>query len=299
MQISIIIPTLNEEMLLPHLLQDLQQQTFHDYEVIVADAGSTDKTCEIALSYGAKVVPGGLPAAGRNNGAKAARGSFLFFLDADIRIPATFLEYAYVEMEYRYLDLATCEMVPLSQQSMDVLLHDFVNLAIKLGQFTDPHAPGFCILITNRLFKRINGFDETLRLAEDHDLVKRASQFRPLRVLTTAQVNVSVRRLEKEGRARLVRKYLAVELHRVFLGNIKTDVIEYDFGDYNAKERVQLDQKVDQSQELLQRISRDYSSLLNPSGSTLNVSTERLAGFREQFDKLKELVGSMFTSPRS
>ena len=41
---SIIIPTLNEEKYLPHLLADLAKQTFQDFEVIVIDGQSTDQT---------------------------------------------------------------------------------------------------------------------------------------------------------------------------------------------------------------------------------------------------------------
>lgn len=58
MEFSIIIPTLNEAVLLPNLLNDLQAQTFQDFEVIVADAGSQDGTPELAQSLGARVVPG-------------------------------------------------------------------------------------------------------------------------------------------------------------------------------------------------------------------------------------------------
>ena len=79
MTISIIIPTLNEARFLPKLLESIKKQTFTDYEVIVADAGSKDKTLEIAKKYGARIVKGGFPAEGRNAGARAAKGDFLFF----------------------------------------------------------------------------------------------------------------------------------------------------------------------------------------------------------------------------
>ena len=74
MILSIIIPTYNEEEYLPVLLDSIKSQSFDDYEIIVADANSTDKTREIAESYGCIVVAGGLPAVGRNNGAKIAKG---------------------------------------------------------------------------------------------------------------------------------------------------------------------------------------------------------------------------------
>ena len=86
-KISIIIPTKNEERYLPGLLESIKKQTVQPYEIIVADAGSTDRTVEIAKKYGAKVIKGGLPGVGRNNGAKVAKGDIFVFLDADAVLP--------------------------------------------------------------------------------------------------------------------------------------------------------------------------------------------------------------------
>ena len=52
MIISIIIPTYNEEEYLPVLLDSIKKQSYTDYEIIVADANSTDRTREIAEEYG-------------------------------------------------------------------------------------------------------------------------------------------------------------------------------------------------------------------------------------------------------
>jgi glycosyltransferase involved in cell wall biosynthesis len=301
MEVSVVIPTLNEAALLPVLLEDLRQQTFdRPYEIIVADAGSSDRTQEIARDYGATVVAGGFPAIGRNNGAKAAGGAFLFFLDADVRVPATFLHDAFSEIDERYLDLATCEVMPLSDYPTDKLLHDFANFAVKLGQFSDPHAPGCCILVSHRLYRRAGGFNENLKLGEDHDFVKRASQFRPLRVLRSTQVTVSVRRLEKEGRVKLVNKYLAIELHRVFLGEIKNEIFEYEFGNFPNAEPEVAEVEFQESRRLMDKIFQSYSNLLMGLGgkqSFTNLPAERIAILKEQFEKLKELMGTMLTFP--
>ena len=89
--ISIIIPTLNEEKYLPKLLDCIRKQSYKDYEIIVADSNSKDKTRQIAKKYGCRIVKGGMPAKGRNNGAKAAKSEILLFVDGVIHFDNDFL----------------------------------------------------------------------------------------------------------------------------------------------------------------------------------------------------------------
>ena len=236
-RISVVIPALNEEKFLPVLLESLKNQTFKDYEVIVADAGSKDKTLEIAHSYGARVVPGGMPGPGRNRGAEVATGEFLFFFDSDVLLPNDFLEKAMTEMDDRFIDLATCEFLPLSELTIDKAVFQLSNLIVKMNQNLNPRAAGFCIFINRRLFNRVGGFDESVVIAEDHDLVERASKFRPLRFLKTTSLSVSVRRLDKEGRLALLQKYVKVEMHLLTKGSVKDDIIEYEFGNFDEAEK--------------------------------------------------------------
>lgn len=86
--LTIVIPTLNEAHHLSELLPQIAGQTLRPGEVIVADAGSSDLTCDIGRAHGARVVPGGRPADGRNSGGHAAAGDWLCFIDADTRLPA-------------------------------------------------------------------------------------------------------------------------------------------------------------------------------------------------------------------
>ena len=72
-RLSAIIPTLNEAVYLPLLLEALAAQTRPADEIIVADAGSADGTVELACRRGARVVRGGTPAVGRNAGARRCR----------------------------------------------------------------------------------------------------------------------------------------------------------------------------------------------------------------------------------
>ena len=90
MHLSIVIITKNEQQYLPRLLHSIKMQEFKDYEIIVSDAQSTDKTRAIAKSFGCKIVEGGLPSVGRNNGAKVANAPLILFLDADVVAPFVF-----------------------------------------------------------------------------------------------------------------------------------------------------------------------------------------------------------------
>jgi len=237
MNVSIIIPALNEETMLPRLLDSIKAQDFDGYEVIVADAHSTDKTREMAAAYGCRIVDGGLPAVGRNAGAAVAEGEFLFFLDADVVLPKGFLRNVYNEMQDRYFDLATCEIRPLSDYRLDRVLHRMINLAVLLNLRVDPKAFGFCIFVTRRLFRRVGGFDETIYVAEDNDFVKRASEFCSLRYLSSAHIRVSIRRFEKEGRLEYMKKGIKLNLYRTFRGEIRNDeVVQYEFDSFDKPE---------------------------------------------------------------
>jgi len=87
--ISIIIPALNEESILPSTLESTRSS--RPLEVILVDGGSVDGTQEVASRYGAKIL---FSAPGRarqmNRGAAAASGSLLLFLHADTRLPPHF-----------------------------------------------------------------------------------------------------------------------------------------------------------------------------------------------------------------
>ena len=91
---SIIIPVYNVEDYIKECLDSILNQTYKDYEVIVVNDGTKDKSMDIVKKYDVKVINQenqGLSAA-RNNGAKKAKGEYLFFLDSDDTIEDTLLE---------------------------------------------------------------------------------------------------------------------------------------------------------------------------------------------------------------
>lgn len=236
-RVSIVIPVKNEEQILPKLLNSIAQQTLTDYEVIVADAHSTDRTADIARKYGAKVVEGGMPGPGRNRGAVHAKGEMIAFLDADVQLPnPKFLQDCLAEMDKKHLDVATCKVKPLSRKPIDKALHEAYNAFVVATEKIRPHAPGFCILVRRHAHHGVKGFDEEVVFAEDHDYVQRATkQGFSFGVLRSHPIAASVRRLEKDGRLAIALKYIFGELRMMTKGPFKEMPFEYEMGGKEKK----------------------------------------------------------------
>lgn len=236
MKVSVIIPTYNEETELPFLLQDLAGQTL-EHELIVADAQSTDKTREIASNYGAKIVDGGLPGIGRNRGAEVANGEVFFFLDADIRLfDKNILQNILADFLRRDLGSATTPIVPMTNSWLDYIGHVAYNKLTMWRAKNKPYAPGSIIVAERKVHEEIGGFDERIKLAEDHDYVFRASAVKKFGIIEESEVYVSVRRLRKDGRFVILLKYLLAAVHIEICGPITHDGFKYRFG-YDTKKK--------------------------------------------------------------
>lgn len=233
--LSIIIPALNEEKYLPLLLESIKKQKFFDYEIIISDAGSHDKTLEIAQKYNCKIIKGGLPAKGRNEGAKIAKGDLLFFCDADVILPDNFFQKSLKEFKERQLDLASFCLIPLPKNKISsFFLNIFYNQPIVLLESALPHA-ATGIFVKKEIFEKIGGFDEDVKLAEDHYLARRAQRVFEANcgIIKSTKIFVSDRRFRTDGWIKIGIKYLLCELHLLFFGPVKSDIFNYKFNHYN------------------------------------------------------------------
>src|SRR3989338_320166 len=90
---SLIVLAHNEEELIEEALKSMRAQAYKDYELIVVDNNSTDKTGEIAKRHADKVLSekkiSYMNAA--VTGARAAKGKYIAFCDADTRYPKNWL----------------------------------------------------------------------------------------------------------------------------------------------------------------------------------------------------------------
>jgi glycosyltransferase involved in cell wall biosynthesis len=233
--LSVIIPTKNEEKYLPKLLCSIKAQGIQDYEVIVADADSTDKTIEIAKDYGCKIIRGGMPATGRNQGAKYSKGDILVFIDADTMLPNNFFKYALREIETKNLDLVGTSYYPVPSQSKlknfkYFIIYNIENKVTRLTKETkNPQLPGCCVFVKKEIHDMIRGFDESLIWGEDSDYAKKARGFGiRLKILDQQKIFVSTRRFEKEG-WRIIAKCLILIILRAFGHKFKEGKTKFNY----------------------------------------------------------------------
>ncbi|OGZ17387.1 MAG: hypothetical protein A2Z78_01295 [Candidatus Nealsonbacteria bacterium RBG_13_36_15] len=224
--ISIIIPTLNEENYLLFLLESIKKQDFTEYEVIIADGGSQDKTIEIAKNYGCKIIRGGLPAKGRNEGAKVARGELLFFIDADSILPLNFFSELIKEFKKGKLDLASFQVYP-DGNIIDKILYIIYNFFAWATQKFLPHATQ-TILIKKEIHRKIAGFDEEITIGEDHAYARVGSRHGKFGfLLKVPPILTSTRRFDHEGRFKTYLIFLLTGIHMLFWGKFKSGIFKY------------------------------------------------------------------------
>lgn len=231
--VSVVIPALNEEEYIGKLLTSLKEQTRQPAEVVVVDAFSTDNTVRVVKSYGYKVIQNkAWIGEARNIGAKATTQPFIFFFDADVILPKDFLEKTIAEFEERRLDAASCYHTPLSVHTSTHVLYAISNIYLAVMSHVSMRAYGYCILVKREMHNKINGFDKTLRMAEDHDYANRLSKAGKFGFLTSEKIPVSPRRFREDGPVKLIVKTLITEFHLLFIGSIKRPLFSYEFGEH-------------------------------------------------------------------
>jgi glycosyltransferase involved in cell wall biosynthesis len=92
--ISVIVPTLNEAKYIGNLMTSIEKQNYRDFEVIIVDGGSKDRTTEIVRAFGAKtlLLPQTKEFPSRNAGASLASGEIILFTGADMVFPENVFE---------------------------------------------------------------------------------------------------------------------------------------------------------------------------------------------------------------
>lgn len=233
MRISVVIPTLNEGKYIETTLFHLKRTK--PYEIIVADSHSTDGTTKIAKKYGARVVYAkkGAASFGRNAGGHAAKGDIILFIDADSIVFPNLLDE--IKKDFRNKKIAgwTCTIYGFTPSWKEQIIYNMSNNLVDFltNYVKKPHAPGIVIAVRRHIFEKIGGFDENLKVMEDHDFAMKVGKLGIFKFSKNTCVYTSTRRMDKWGGLGLIKKYSKIYLK--YLINKKKfekeiDKVEYE-----------------------------------------------------------------------
>ncbi len=198
-EISVIIPAFNEEKYIRYPIEGLKSQTFTDFETIVVDGGSEDRTVQVARRS-SKVIESrkrGVSGA-RNKGAEIAKGRIFLFLDADTKPSKGLLEAYHKVFSDKEVVAATGPIYPLEKTKRRINMgYSFVSiLFVKLSIILrKPKIVGSNFAIRADKFRKSGGFNEKLMTYEDWDLSDRIKKYGKIRYSDDAKVYTSARRI--------------------------------------------------------------------------------------------------------
>ncbi len=195
MKISVILPVLNEQELLPQTLQAIQNHGDENVEIIVSDGGSTDKTLEIARNYTDKVISAQRGRGNQmNRGASLAKGDVLFFLHGDSRIGLGGMEAIRNAFQDKHVVGGAFSLVIDSSHVGLKLISGMANFRTWMTHI--PYGDQG-IFVKRAVFDRLGGFGD-LPLMEDLDFCRRLKREGRMMILNDKMMT-SPRRWEKEG----------------------------------------------------------------------------------------------------
>ncbi len=212
-KISVIIPTLNEEKLIVKTLGQFTSLLKEKYsmEIIISDGGSTDGTLSLLTPLVDKVVKAeegvkqNIPQ-GRNAGAKAAEGEYLYFLNADTIIEDTELFFTATIDSFsdnkNYALTCRFHVFPDDVRFSDKMFHGFYNNYVRLLNAAGMGmGRGECQMVRSDIFRKVNGYNELLAAGEDYDLYRRIKKLGKgkIKFLNELLVYESPRRYRKFG----------------------------------------------------------------------------------------------------
>jgi hypothetical protein len=182
--VSVIIPNYNHAQYVGDAIRSVLAQTYHNYEIIVVDDGSTDNSRAEVARFGNKVnyiykTNAGLSAA-RNTGFKASKGSFIGVLDADDMYEPEYLSTLVTALQenpdaagiycgYQFVDHVNHPLPQIEARPME---SGKLYSALLDGNFFVPES----IFLRRKVYEDVGLFDETLRACEDWDVWLRATK---------------------------------------------------------------------------------------------------------------------------
>lgn len=236
---SVIVPALNEELCLPKLLESLSCQHMTNFEVIVVDGKSKDKTVAVASTFIGR-VPGlsivvadhaSLPYQ-RNVGAENARGTWLVFIDADTIVYSYTLERLYAHVFQSKESFFTTWFSPDSDDINDVRLTLFGIFFFELSKnLKRAVSPGPFTVVEKTAFNAVGGYDIEHPFLEDQDFSQRMTKAGyALSIIRESLYVWSLRRYRKEGTVKVFQAYTKALLPILFTKTVPKNLKGYQMG---------------------------------------------------------------------
>lgn len=193
LDISIIIPTLNEAENIRALLPELL--AVPGVELLVVDGGSIDNTVDIARSLDAEVLSTSPGRAGQMNaGAGAARGNILLFLHCDTRLPPDFTEQVRDTLNQPGVTAGAFQL-SINEKGFGLrIIEQLVNFRARVLQM--PYGDQG-IFVTADMFSAVGPFP-LQPIMEDFELMRRLKKRGKIKILSLS-ATTSARRWKKLG----------------------------------------------------------------------------------------------------
>ncbi len=201
-----IIPTYNRADCITKALDSVLAQSYKDYEIIVVNDGSTDKTDSVLRDYHDRIryihQENKGCASARNKGIQAARGEWIAFLDSDDKWVDCYLQWQMQCIKHFRTKVSVANILPVYKSDTTVALtidrpldietdSKLFNDPLEITLVDNPHAvtlPG--MVIERKLIHSLGGFDETLRWASDRRFILRLAAQVPFAYINRSLVIV-------------------------------------------------------------------------------------------------------------
>lgn len=229
MKFSFIIPTLNEEKLLPILLEQFSKSNIlekYNCEIIISDGGSSDKTIERAKIFTDKIISHTgehrqTIAEGRNAGATIATGDIYIFIDGDIIFENlnNFIEKVLNIFNSKKYIAMTCyiNVHPDERIFSDRVFLNFYNWYFKtLNNIGVGMGRGECQIVPKNVFDEVGGYNKNLVAGEDFDLFKRIRRKGKIFFDKSLVIYESPRRYRKYGHSKIFFSWLLNAVSVIF-----------------------------------------------------------------------------------
>lgn len=163
--VSVIITTKNSSQTLDKCLNSLKNQTYKNFEIIVVDNNSSDKTKEIAKKYTKLIFNKGPErSAQRNFGVEKSRGEFVYIIDSDFIIEKEVIEECVLKAEEGF-DAVVVHNTPDESISWIAKIRKF---EVDMYKYNLDHSAAR--FMKKRVYLKIGGYNENIIAGEDYDL---------------------------------------------------------------------------------------------------------------------------------